>query len=283
MAWHITDELDEYAAAAGDFLRADPVESTVPLGLIAGGNIRTGLFGWWRSGSEVQGAFIQAGGFPLLLSTMPEDAARGLAGVLVARDAVPSGVNGEPGLVRAFADVLGRPTETRMRQRLYRLAELAMPQPLPEGRSRVAGPADRDLLVEWFEAFDREHGETPRDTEADVDRRLAYRGVVLWEAGDRPVSVAGHTRMSAGMARIGPVYTPPEHRDHGYGAAVTAAVARSLLDAGAGHVVLFTDLADRTANALYQRLGFRPVSDRLVVALSGRRPSAPSHDRSGTA
>jgi predicted GNAT family acetyltransferase len=283
MAWHITDDLDEYATAAGDFLRADPVASTVPLSVIAAGNIRKGLFGWWRPGSEIQGTFIHAGGYPLLLGAMPEHAARNLAGVLVARDAVPADVNGEPGIVRAFTDVLGHPTETKMRQRLYRLTEPAVPRPLPEGRSRAAGPADRDLLVEWFEAFDREHGERPRDAEADVDRRLAYRGVMLWEAGDRPVSVAAHTRMSAGMARIGPVYTPPEQRNHGYGAAVTAAVTRSLLDAGADHVVLFTDLADRTANALYQRIGFRPVSDRLVVTLSGRRPSAPSHDRSGTA
>jgi predicted GNAT family acetyltransferase len=29
--------------------------------------------------------------------------------------------------------------------------------------------------------------------------------------------------------------------------------------------VLFTDLANPTSNALYQRLGYRPVSDRLVL------------------
>jgi predicted GNAT family acetyltransferase len=283
MAWHITEDLDEYAAAAADFLRADPVESTVPLGVIAAGNSAKGRYGWWRPGAEIRGTFIHTGGLPLLLGAMPEHAARDLAGVLAARDAVPSGVNGEPDLVRAFTGALGHPTEIKMRQRLYRLAEPAEPRPLPEGRSRVAGPADRDLLVEWFEAFEREHGETPRGTEAEVDRRLGYRGVMLWEDGDRPVSVAAHTRMSAGMARIGPVYTPPEHRNHGYAAGVTAAVARSLQDAGARHVVLFTDLADRTANALYQRLGFRPVSDRLVVTLNGRTPSAPNHGRSGTA
>jgi predicted GNAT family acetyltransferase len=30
-------------------------------------------------------------------------------------------------------------------------------------------------------------------------------------------------------------------------------------------VVLFTDLANPTSNALYQRLGYRPVEDRAVV------------------
>ena len=37
------------------------------------------------------------------------------------------------------------------------------------------------------------------------------------------------------------------------------------LDDGADHVVLFTDLANPTSNALYQRLGYRPVEDRVVL------------------
>ena len=31
-------------------------------------------------------------------------------------------------------------------------------------------------------------------------------------------------------------------------------------------MVLFTDLANPTSNALYQRLGYQPVADRLVLA-----------------
>ena len=38
------------------------------------------------------------------------------------------------------------------------------------------------------------------------------------------------------------------------------------LDAGATDVVLYTDLANPTSNALYQRLGYRPVEDRLVLS-----------------
>jgi hypothetical protein len=36
-------------------------------------------------------------------------------------------------------------------------------------------------------------------------------------------------------------------------------------EAGASQVVLFTDLGNPTGNALYQRLGYRPVEDRLVL------------------
>jgi predicted GNAT family acetyltransferase len=49
---------------------------------------------------------------------------------------------------------------------------------------------------------------------------------------------------------------------------VTAAISHAALEAGAGEVVLFTDLANPTSNALYQRIGYRPLSDRLVLSFS---------------
>jgi predicted GNAT family acetyltransferase len=97
---------------------------------------------------------------------------------------------------------------------------------------------------------------------------LAYGGFLLWEAAGGPVSLAGMTRAVAGVVRVGPVYTPPERRGAGYAGAVTAAISRAALDAGAEEVVLFTDLANPTSNALYQKIGYRPVSDRLVVSCS---------------
>ncbi len=76
------------------------------------------------------------------------------------------------------------------------------------------------------------------------------------------------SRPIAGMSRIGPVYTPPGDRRHGYGAAVTAAAARWALDAGARQVVLFVDEANPTTNRLYPRLGFRPVHEVLDLSFT---------------
>ena len=78
-------------------------------------------------------------------------------------------------------------------------------------------------------------------------------------------TLAGNGRAVAGQTRIGPVYTPPEHRGRGYGGAVTTAVSLQALAAGAAEVLLYTDLANPTSNALYQRLGYRPVTDRLQL------------------
>jgi predicted GNAT family acetyltransferase len=69
---------------------------------------------------------------------------------------------------------------------------------------------------------------------------------------------------AAGVSRIGPVYTPPEHRGHGYGSAVTARAAFDILDSGAVPV-LYADRGNATSNKIYLAIGFRPVTDRLSV------------------
>jgi predicted GNAT family acetyltransferase len=99
-----------------------------------------------------------------------------------------------------------------------------------------------------------------------VDRRLGYGGITFWEAGGAPVSVAGLTRAVSGMARVGPVYTPPELRGRGYAAGATAAVSQAALDAGGRELVLYTDLANPVSNALYERLGYRAVEDRVLLS-----------------
>jgi predicted GNAT family acetyltransferase len=101
-----------------------------------------------------------------------------------------------------------------------------------------------------------------------VDERLGYGGVTLWEAGGEPASMAGLTRQVARTTRVASVYTPPEFRRRGYAGAVTAAASQAALDAGASEVVLFTDLANPTSNALYQRLGYAPVEDRVILSFT---------------
>jgi predicted GNAT family acetyltransferase len=122
------------------------------------------------------------------------------------------------------------------------------------------------VLVDWYGAFAREVGEPGTSMEGMVDDRLSHDGLWLWlsEAGD-PVALCGHSRLLAGMTRIAPVYTPPEHRGRGYAGALTAAVSGAVRAAGAEEVLLFTDLANPTSNAIYQRIGYVPVDDRVSI------------------
>ncbi len=159
--------------------------------------------------------------------------------------------------------------------RLFRLGELGWPGPGPAGSARLAAERDRGLLITWFDAFAREVGDlASHDHAAAADERLSYGGLRVWEVAGAPVSIAGVTRTVAGMVRVGPVYTPPELRGRGYAGAVTAAVSQAAREDGAQEVVLYTDLANPTSNALYRRLGYRPVEDRLVLSFGPATPAA---------
>jgi predicted GNAT family acetyltransferase len=143
------------------------------------------------------------------------------------------------------------------------------PDPAPAGAARLASQPDAELLVDWLDAFHVEaEGAGPEDSRRAVADRLSHDGFMLWETDAGPVAMAGITRAVSGVARVAPVYTPPAHRRHGYGGGVTAAITSAALAAGAHSVVLFTDLSNATSNALYQRLGYRPVEDRVLLRLT---------------
>jgi RimJ/RimL family protein N-acetyltransferase len=282
MAWQLTDSLDEFERAAAAHLHADPVRHTVPLSVLASlrhaGLSRYGahppVFGWHRhADGTVDGAVLQTPPFPLLVASLPAGSAGELIGVLTAERGLPSAVNiarhDQAGFVTGWAEVTGGTGTARTRSRLYRLGDLTPPDPEPPGAARLAIRADLDVLVDWHEAF-RVEAEAggPEDARAAVADKLSYGGIMLWETGGEPVAMAGLTRIEGGVARVAPVYTPPAHRRRGYGGAVTTAISAAALASGATGVVLFTDLANPTSNALYQRLGYRPVEDRVLLALT---------------
>jgi RimJ/RimL family protein N-acetyltransferase len=218
-------------------------------------------------------------GFPVFLTATSNHAAAELGALLAsARPQVP-GINAEPQAAEAFAETwrqrTGHEVTVHRRMRLHCLGTLVWPDPVPEGRPRVADQRDRDLLTEWFGAFAVEVNDAAAaDHSAAVDERLGYGGITVWEAGGVPVSIAGVTRAVRGMIRVGPVYTPPALRSRGYAGGATAAVSRAALDAGATQVVLYTDLANPTSNALYERLGYRAVEDRVVLTFAPHHPVA---------
>jgi RimJ/RimL family protein N-acetyltransferase len=281
MAWQLTDSLDEFERVAAGHLRADPVRQTVPLSVLASlrhaglsrYSAEPPVFGWHqRADGTVDGAVLQTPPFPVLLASLPAGSVPGLLAVLAAERGLPTGVNlaatDEDGFVAAWVGMTGGTAAVGSRSRLYRLGELVPPEPAPEGAARLAGQPDAELLVDWFRAFREEaEGAGPEDARRTVTDLLSHDGLMLWETDGKPVAMAGLTRIVAGVARVSAVYTPPARRRHGYAGGVTTAVSRAARTAGARSVVLFTDLANPTSNALYQRLGYRPVGDRAFLRL----------------
>jgi RimJ/RimL family protein N-acetyltransferase len=292
MGWQTTGDVAEFLAAAGAFLRAERARNTVFLTVTEtmrvnpaqyrGGDdadpARLPLFGWWTVAGGVRCAFMHTPDFPVLLTALPAAVAADLAAQTLAGRPL-TGVNAYPEAAKAFGAAWREQTGGRVavhrRMRLYRLAGLSWPSPMPDGVPRTAGEGDVALLTDWLTAFGREVNDMERgDLAASIRERYSYGGLTLWEADGRPVSVAGLTRQAAGMVRVGPVYTPPELRGHGYASAATAEVSRTALAAGAEEVLLYTDLANPVSNAIYQRIGYEQVEDRVVLSFSRRLPPA---------
>ncbi|MDK0522824.1 GNAT family N-acetyltransferase [Streptomyces sp. ML-6] len=273
MTWTFTDDVDTFLDAAGVSLAARPAENTLILtvtdtlrrrGPHAYGDAAP-LLGWWRGADgEVAGTLVQTPPFPPVLGSVAPEAVGPLAAALPL-----TRINAD----RATAEVLAARWpghRVDQEQRLYRLATLIPPSPSPSGRPRTATTTDRQLLVRWHLAFADQVGQSGSLAERQVDERTASGALTLWEDDGVPVSMAGILPRIAGTVRVTAVYTPPEHRRRGYAAAVTAEAARSAREAGAREVLLFTDLANPTSNGVYRRIGFRAVSDRLLISAEER-------------
>jgi hypothetical protein len=276
--WHVTNDVEAYAEHAWDVLAGDPEASTVALTIIEA--LRSGFtfsddipptFGWFElADGSVTGAFSITPPWPLLLAVVPEESTDGLVIALREHEVPVHEAHGAVTVATRFGEAWtagsGLLAEEVMCQRLYRLGELRVPAATP-GRARVATESDLGLVVGWSAAFNDEAGGLHHDDHEKYARATIDAGtMMLWEVdGVSPVSMAGRRAAAAGVARVGPVYTPPEERRRGYGAAVTAGVTQAALDAGAESVVLFTDLANPISNSIYQAIGYLPVSDRLVV------------------
>ncbi|GAA2113059.1 GNAT family N-acetyltransferase [Streptomyces synnematoformans] len=274
--WHLTEDVDEFLAGAGEFLRARPVPHLMALTWTARLQARgTGPYGGGapllgrltRAGS-VLGVCHQLPGRSLGLTPLTAEQADSLAARLAALGHPLPAVGGDRDTTAAFAAAWQRRTGATptpaVRLRLRRLGTLTPPEPAPAGRARpVADEEDRARLIAFIRGFAEDVGEDVTvDAATWPTTRFADKHYTFWEAPDgTPVSVAGVNPPVAGLAQVDPVYTPPAHRGHGYAAAATAAVTRAALAAGATEAALFTDAANPTSNALYERLGYAVHAD----------------------
>lgn len=281
--WYLTEDLDEFLSRAGDFLRSRPALHTVPLtvtdalrrrGLHFYGD-QAPLFGLLEAdGGTVRAALLHTPPFSVHVTALTPREADALAARYAELGRPLPGVSGPQETAEAFAAAwqrhTGRAVAVDKRQRLYRLGELTVPSPGPQGRARIAGPADRELLIRWFEEFREITGAVGQDAGSWADARLSHGGVTFWETHDgTPLAMAGATPETAGQVRIAPVYTPAGLRGRGYAGAATAEVSRAAREAGADEILLFTDLDNPTSNGLYQRIGYRPVADFTVWRFGG--------------
>jgi predicted GNAT family acetyltransferase len=275
------DDLNKFVALTRPLLAADPVRHSIALTVLAllmrvpeasdGPPVLLTV----SRGGELTGALVCTPPRDAIVSGLPVDCAGAAVEVLAHRHPSLPGAVGPRHETEMFAkswsERTGAVTHERFAQRVFALRRLVPLTGVP-GRARRADSRDIELLARWRTAFAREatgglrghHG-----TRQQVTNSLAAgNAVLLWEIDAQPVAWASATVPVAGMSRIGPVYTLPRHRQHGYGSAVTVAATNWSLESGAQHVVLHTDLSNPISNAIYPRIGFRPVYDAVELAFT---------------
>ena len=205
--------------------------------------------------------------YPLFLLPMPDGGGRRRwPRALHARGEEVGGANGALPAARSFADETARLTGGDVRGRRAHPAASSSASwssraPAP-GRLRPATEDDAGLALDWFRAFhadaDEQAGRTGDGRRRrghfdldDMSGRIAAGGSGSgWTTAGR-VHLTGANPPAFGVARVGPVYTPREHRGRGYAGAAVAEVSRRLVAEGA-RACLFTDQANPTSNRIYE-------------------------------
>jgi predicted GNAT family acetyltransferase len=143
------------------------------------------------------------------------------------------------------------------------LTELAELADLASGALRRMEDRDTDLIMEWMTGFIRETGALG-PAERVARPILEQRKFYLWDY-DGPRCVVAAARETPHGACVNAVFTPEEYRRNGYATAAVAALTKMLLASGKQFCCLYTDVANLTSNAIYHRIGYRPVREDVEL------------------
>jgi hypothetical protein len=295
MGWCTTFDLDQFAAAAGGYLRSRTAENTLLLSAAqaaqaakAGQSARAGwrtrvagqrpeaadpgvLFGWWEppDGGEPRGAFVHDPSQPLLIAGKAPEMGAALAPALAKMGRQVFGVDAPTEIADAFAAAWSQRAGTTVRGhrncRVYRLAGASqeMEMPGPAGGLRCATAEDRALLADWLTAFAAEANErlaSASDLAADL---IGYGGAVFWEVPQRPSRLrdAAH-------------YLPiPHHRDPAHQPMALVTLTRPV--AGTVRISIVYTPPERRHNGYATALTL--AVSRAVLAGTGPGGGAPGH------
>ncbi len=270
-------DADGFLAAAEPWLLQREAAHNLILGIV--GSLRQSSGGYGHpiylatveAHGSVAGCAFRTPPFKVGVTELPEGSGDALARDLACvYEEIPA-VLGPPPAARAvgaaWSRLKGVAAREGMAQRIYALDSVTMPSTMPRGFMRPATVEDLGLIMDWLARFMAETalmGAAPDRLAAGL---IDAGALALWEDGG-PVSMAGFSGSTPNTVRVSYVFTPEERRGSGYASALVAHLSRYLLDTRCRQCVLYTDLGNPTSNGIYQRIGYRPVSDALDVVFT---------------
>jgi len=230
---------------------------------------------WWlveNNQGKIVSLMMRTHVHPLVLTPMSSDLLSEAVDAVIAADPNLPGVSGPKELVEEFLRLFiqrhpnARPIKSTRGELLYALSTLKEPQ--YEGELITATSAHYERALEWMMAFGVEAELIMDGVKESVAKKIENSELYFWQHEGQIVSVVGHAAIVSGptgkVARIGPVYTPPEFRGRGYASFCTAAVSQILLKLPA-QLMLYTDAANPTSNGIYTKLGYELIDENISV------------------
>ena len=259
----------EFQETAGAWLGREPKRNNLTLSI---------LHRALQSGEEGLGWAVESeAGIELALFQTPPNQVTlsdgSVEGVRMAARSLPRdlpGVVGPSAVADTFSDewsVVSRRRANLHWEMTFYTVERIEAFRVPGGELRRASLADLGALLPLAIAAAKDMNlppqeQIPDEVEKRVKRSIAGARQFLWIDDGTICAIAGYAEaFHNGGPRIGIVFTPPEMRGRGYGAAITGSLAQLLLTKGHPWVSLFADKANPQSNRIYQRLGFRPELD----------------------
>ncbi|MFA5918252.1 MAG: GNAT family N-acetyltransferase [Candidatus Nanopelagicaceae bacterium] len=236
---------------------------------------------WWIISSdsgEVIGAAMRTAPHGMLFTPMPREALRELAQEVSLYDPELPEIGGPSEVVTEFLTAYqdtGTSSSKRLveesgHELLYTLSDLSIP--VVAGAMENATRDDQKKIYAWYIEFGNEAGLLMPNLEESIEDGLNRGSLKFWRVENELVSMAGHARLvetpSGTVGRIGPVYTPPTHRRHGYAGVLTATLSQTLLEQGA-RVMLFTDAKNPTSNSVYRKIGYELLDENKKFKFVG--------------
>jgi len=290
MQFRIYTDIKEFYNATYDLLMCHEAQNLIPLGNIIIGKEGKDKSEWRDSENWLMATVSDDNDIQLVaLMTPPHNITLYVKDNKIVEKTVASLISGIvdvsiPGVTarkdmalpfaHAYCSSKGMSYETSMDQCIYELIEVN-PEILHIGTIRLAEESDMYFLPYWLEAmnstfknavegFDDSTMHIPQELESYLNR-IAQKKLFVLEVQGKPVSIAGITREMQTVCGIAPVYTPPYFRRKGYATSCVAKLSQMVLERGFTKCVLYTDLANPTSNSIYQKIGYRPVCDSIML------------------
>jgi len=285
MQFRLYTDVHKFYNDTYDVLMRHEAQNMIPLGNIIIGNEGNDKTEWRDPANWFMAAISDADGIQLTaIMTPPHNITLYATDNIINPEAVNClidglkdrelpGVTTEKTLAEYFAkeytSCRGITFTTTMNQRIYELTAVN-PDVQRFGSLRLLEEKDMYFFPYWVEAFHaaKSYGNTEMSIPQDAELyryRLSAKKLYVLEDNGIPVSMAGYTREMQTAIGVAFVYTPPYYREKGYATSCVAQISQIALEKGFTKCVLYTDLANPTSNSIYQKIGYVPVCDSLML------------------